>query len=72
MSLCPLGLFDQEIRQRKLESLGDPLVELDRILPRFLFREMLEAMQLVRDTRRTARSRTSGEKLVTLLAARSL
>ena len=34
MTSRPLGLFDQEIRQRKLQALGDPLVELDRI-PKF-------------------------------------
>ncbi len=27
MTSRPLGLFDQEIRRRKLQALGDPLVE---------------------------------------------
>ena len=41
----PLGLFDQEIRQRKLQALGDPLVELDRIVPWRMFRETLQLRQ---------------------------
>ena len=45
MTSRPLGLFDQEIRQRKLQSLGDPLVELDRIVPWGMFRETLESMR---------------------------
>ena len=49
MAARPLGLFDQEIRQRKLEALGDALVELDRIVPWGMFRETLEAMRPRRD-----------------------
>ena len=45
MTSRPLGLFDQEIRQRKLQALGDPLVELDRIVPWGMFRETLESMR---------------------------
>ena len=39
----PLGLFDQDTRQRKLEALGDPLVVLNKIVPWEMFREQLEA-----------------------------
>ena len=45
MTAHPLGLFDQEIRQRKLEALGDALVELDRIVPWRMFRETLQTMR---------------------------
>jgi IS5 family transposase len=45
MTSRPLGLFDQEIRQRKLQALGDPLVELDRIVPWGMFRKTLESMR---------------------------
>ncbi len=45
MAARPLGLFDQEIRQRKLQALGDPLVELDRIVPWRMFRETLQTMR---------------------------
>ncbi len=44
MTARPLGLFDQEIRQRKLEALGDALVELNRIVPWEMFRETLGTM----------------------------
>ena len=44
MASRPLELFDQEIRQRKLEGLGDALMELDRIVPWGVFRETLEAI----------------------------
>lgn len=43
MSQRSLGLFDQDTRYRKLESLGDPLVALDQIVPWSIFREPLEA-----------------------------
>ena len=53
MISSPLGLFDQEIRQCKLEALGDALVELDRIVPWGLFWETLEAMRTAgRDPRK--------------------
>lgn len=39
----PLGLLDQDTRYRKLESLGDPLVMLNEIVPWSIFREPLEA-----------------------------
>ena len=45
MTFRPVGLFDQEIRQRKLQTLGDPLVELDRIVPWGMFRLTLELMR---------------------------
>ena len=44
MTSRALGLFDQEIRQRKLQALGDSLVELDSIVPWGMFRETLETM----------------------------
>ena len=52
MTSRPLGLFDQEIRQRKLEALGDALVELNRIVPWGMFREALETMRPARDPRK--------------------
>lgn len=41
----PLGLFDQEIRQRKLPALGDLVVALERIVPLDMFRETLQMMR---------------------------
>ena len=56
MTARPLGLFDQEIRQRKLQALGDPLVELDRIVPWGMFHETLETMRTAgRDPRKGGR-----------------
>lgn len=56
MSHRPLGLFDQEARHRKLESLGDPLVVLNRIVLWEMFRERLEAATRAgRDPRRGGR-----------------
>jgi hypothetical protein len=43
MTPRPLGLFDQAPRYRKLESLGDPLVILGKIVPWAIFREPLES-----------------------------
>jgi IS5 family transposase len=43
MTHRPLGLFDQDTRYRKLESLGDPLVILGKIVPWSIFREPLES-----------------------------
>ncbi len=37
MTSRPLGLFDQEIRQRKLQALGDPLVSPGPSKPRANF-----------------------------------
>ncbi len=51
----PLGLFDQEIRQRKLQALGGPLVDLGRIVPRAIsVRRWRRRMRLAtgRDTRK--------------------
>ena len=45
MTSRPVGLFDQEIRQRKLQAPGDPLEELDRIVPWGMFRQTLEAIR---------------------------
>ncbi len=45
MTSRPLGLFDQEIRQRKLQALGDPLVALNTIVPWAIFRTKLESMR---------------------------
>ncbi len=53
MTSRPPGLFDQEIRQRKLQALGDPLVALHTIplvalhtiVPWSIFRKTLESMR---------------------------
>ena len=45
MTARPLGLFDQETRQRKLQALGDPLVALNTIVPWAIFRTTLESMR---------------------------
>lgn len=56
MKQRPLGLFDQDVRYRKLESLGDPLVTLNRIVPWSIFREPLEAARSTpRDPRKGGR-----------------
>ena len=45
MTSRPLGLFDQEIRQRKLQALGDPLMALHTIVPWSIFRKTLESVR---------------------------
>ncbi len=45
MTSRPLGLFDQKIRQRKLQALGDPLVALNTIVPWSIFRTTLESIR---------------------------
>lgn len=55
MSHRPLGLFDQDTRHRKLESLGDPLVVMNRIVPWEMFRERLTTVREARDPRRGGR-----------------
>ena len=56
MTTRPLGLFDQDTRYRKLETLGDPRVLLAKILPWSIFREPLETARGVsRDTRKGGR-----------------
>ena len=45
MAARPLGFFDQEIRQRKLQALGDPLVALNTIVPWTIFSTTLESMR---------------------------
>jgi len=55
LSLRAQGLFDREIRRRKLEALGAALVVLDRIAPWEMFRQTPEAMRPVRDPRKGGR-----------------
>ena len=56
MTSRPPGLFDQEIRQRKLQALGDPLVALHTIVPWSIFRKTLESMRNEgRDPRKSGR-----------------
>ena len=72
MTARPLGLFDQEIRQRKLEALGDALVELDRIVPWGMFRETLEAMRPKRDPRKGGRPPHDAVRMFKVLVLREL
>ena len=72
MSARPLGLFDQEIRQRKLEALGDALVELNRIVPWEMFRETLEAMHPQRDPRKGGRPPHDAVRMFKVLVLREL
>ena len=73
MTSRPLGLFDQEIRQRKLQALGDPLVELDRIVPWGMFRETLESMRSEgRDPRKVGRSPHDAVRMFKVLVLREL
>ena len=56
MTSRPLGLFDQEVRQRKLQELCDPLVALHTIVPWSIFRKTLESMRNEgRDPRKSGR-----------------
>ena len=73
MTSRPLGLFDQEIRQRKLQALGDPLVELDRIVPWGMFRETLETMRSEgRDPRKGGRPPHDAVRMFKVLVLREL
>lgn len=73
MSLRPLGLFDEELRYRKLELLGDPLVTLNRIVPWEIFRETLEAAQGERsDPRKGGRPRHDAVRMFKVLVLREL
>ncbi|EQD37588.1 transposase IS4 family protein, partial [mine drainage metagenome] len=73
MTSRPLGLFDQEIRQRKLQALGDPLVELDRIVPWGMFRETLETMRAAgRDPRKGGRPPHDPVRMFKVLVLREL
>ena len=71
MTSRPVGLFDQEIRQRKLQALGDPLVELDRIVPWGMFRETLESMRAAgRDPRKGGRPPHDAVRMFKVLVLR--
>ncbi len=72
MTARPLGLFDQEIRQRKLEQLGDPLGLLDRIAPREMFRQTLEAMRPARDPHKGVRPPHDVLRMFKVLVLREL
>ena len=53
MTARPLGLFDQEIRPRKLQALGYPPVALHTIVPWAMFRPTLESIRAAsRDPRK--------------------
>jgi IS5 family transposase len=69
----PLGLFDQDTRQRKLEALGDPLVVLNKIVPWEMFRERLEATRPGdRDPRRGGRPGYDAVLMFKILVLREL
>ena len=72
MTSRPLGLFDQEIRQRKLEAMGDALVELNRIVPWGMFRETLETMRPARDPRKGGRPPHDALRMFKVLVLREL
>ncbi len=73
MTSRPLGLFDQEIRQRNLQALGDPLVELDRIVPWEMFRETLEPTRSEdRDPRKGGRPPHNAVRTFKVLVLREL
>ncbi len=73
MSLRPLGLFDQDTRYRKLESLGDPLVMLHTIVPWSIFREPLEAARgEARDPRKGGRPFHDAVLMFKILVLREL
>ena len=46
MTARPLGLSNQEIRPRKLQALGDPLLALNTIVLWAMFRPMLESIHV--------------------------
>ena len=69
----PLGLLDQDTRQRKLASLGDPLVVLNRIVPWNMFRERLEsAVGKKPDAKRGGRPRYDVVLMFKILVLREL
>jgi len=69
----PLGLFDQEIRQRKLEALGDPLVALNAIVPGAIFRKTLDSMRNEgRDPRKGAPAPHDAVRMLKVLVLREL
>ena len=73
MTTRPLGLFDQDTRYRKLETLGDPLVLLAKIVPWSIFREPLEAARGVsRDTRKGGRTPYDAVLMFKILVLREL
>ena len=73
MTSRPLGLFDQETRQRKLQSLGDPLVALNTIVPWAIFRTTLESMcNEGRDPRKGGRPPHDAVRMFKVLVLREL
>ena len=73
MTSRPLGLFDQEIRQRKLQALGDPLVALNTIVPWAIFRTTLESMRNGgRDPRKGGRPPHDAVRMFKVLVLREL
>jgi IS5 family transposase len=72
MNHRPLGLFDQDTRYRKLESLGDPLVVLNRIVPWAIFREELEVSRETRDPRKGGRPAYDAVLMFKILVLREL
>jgi len=67
-----LGLFDQDTRHRKLESLGDPLVVLNRIIPWEIFREPLEAARPTKDRSKGGRPPYDAVLMFKILVLREL
>ncbi|WP_297925118.1 hypothetical protein [Metallibacterium sp.] len=63
MTSRPPGLFDQEIRQRKLQALGDPLVALHTIVPWSIFRKTLNRCTM----KGVIRAKVAGSRLLGLL-----
>ncbi|EQD33765.1 transposase IS4 family protein [mine drainage metagenome] len=73
MTSRPLGLFDQETRQRKLQALGDPLVALNTIVPWAIFRTTLESMRNEgRDPRKGGRPPHDAVRMFKVLVLREL
>ena len=73
MTARPLGLFDQETRQRKLQALGDPLVALNTIVPWGMFRETLQTMRTAgRDPRKGGRPPHDAVRMFKVLVLREL
>ena len=73
MTSRPLGLFDQETRQRKLQALGDPLVTLNTIVPWAIFRTTLESMRSEgRDPRKGGRPPHDAVRMFKVLVLREL
>ena len=73
MTSRSLGLFDQEIRQRKLQALGDPLVALNTIVPWAIFRTTQESMRSEgRDPRKGGRPPHDAVRMFKVLVLREL